>query len=57
MELNQPVTKQDVFKMGRIVCPRCNESKKIIDVSEDAQIIKAECLHFRALNLPATVSA
>ena len=52
MELNQSVSKQDVLKMGRIFCPRCNESKKIIDVSEDAQIIKAECLHFRPLNVP-----
>ena len=57
MELNQPITKQDVLKMGRIFCPKCNASKRIIDVSEDAQIIKCECMHFRKLNAETAVSA
>lgn len=52
MELNKAITKQDVLKMGRVFCPTCNAIKTIIDVSEDAQIIKAECLHFRPLNVP-----
>jgi hypothetical protein len=53
-------TKADILKLVFAHCPRCGTRGRILDYSEEGEIIKLECAtgnHFRKLNIPATATA